>query len=474
MEIYTHSRVRDVETTYFLVKDEKKERKLLAVSGNIDGFSSKAKEENGIFYFPLTAENAQVLRSRLEWLNPTPLNLHKSMGFGDRLGLATPGHVRAVRKSGFAPIYAQQSVRENERTGRTPQEVLNDAMWGVFEEGWRYPWGADADHLKTIDHVKEYCVAGYTFFTIDPGDHVDNEAQSDSNELLQEKFDNLPWSDLEDTPRELRSRYLDRKYGFQSSTLQFNELNLIRAACKYGRVLAHTNKMYRKISEIMGSRPFELEISVDETETPTLPIEHLLLACELRRMDVFWISLAPRFVGRLEKGVEYIGDLGEFESEFAIHADIARSLGPYKLSLHSGSDKFSLYPIFARLAGDLVHIKTSGTSYLEALRVMSKAAPSLFREILTLARERFNRDKATYHISADLDQILSPDLLSDHQLLGILNQFESRQLLHVTFGSVLDEFGFRIKDVLRQHEEEYYTTLEVHFDKHLGSFNEKI
>jgi hypothetical protein len=87
------------------------------------------------------------------------------------LGLATPGHIRAVRAVGgdIAPILAQQSMRENARTGRSPQQVMDDALWGVFQEGWREPWGADADHLKTTEDVDVCVAAGYTFFTIDPG-----------------------------------------------------------------------------------------------------------------------------------------------------------------------------------------------------------------------------------------------------------------------------------------------------------------
>ncbi|MCB0196014.1 MAG: hypothetical protein KDJ65_28950, partial [Anaerolineae bacterium] len=98
---------------------------------------------------PTSAANAAALRHKLPFLVARPLGLNKSAGCGDRLGLATPGHVRAVRESTMAPIFAQQSMRENERTGRTPQSVMDDAMWGVFQEGWRDGFGADADHLKT-------------------------------------------------------------------------------------------------------------------------------------------------------------------------------------------------------------------------------------------------------------------------------------------------------------------------------------
>src|SRR5207249_2426652 len=107
---------------------------------------------------------------------PTVLGLTKSFGFGDRLGLATPGHVAAANKSNFAPIFAQQSIREMTRTERTPEEVMEAAQKAVAALEYRQPWGADADHLKLPEDVRKTAAAGYTFFTIDPSEHVSNQA----------------------------------------------------------------------------------------------------------------------------------------------------------------------------------------------------------------------------------------------------------------------------------------------------------
>jgi len=225
-------------------------------------------------------------------------------------------------------------------------------------------------------------------------------------------------------------------------------------------------------------------MSVDETETPTSIEEHFFIASELRRLGVQWVSLAPRYVGRFEKGVDYIGDpsivseaasgqaLAEFEAELARHAAIACTLGPYKLSIHSGSDKFSIYPIFVRHTRGLVHLKTAGTSYLEALRVVAQVEPALFRQILAYAIERYPEDRATYHVSAELARVPMPDTLADADLSALLDQFDARQVLHVTFGSMLDRFGREILSVLAAHEEAHYAALEVHFDKHLSPFVE--
>ena len=121
----------------------------------------------------------------------SPLGLSPSFGFGDRLGLATPGHIAAVKGTKFAPVFAQQSVRENTRTGRTPRQVIEDARRAVDAAQWEAPWGADADHLKTVDDIPPFVDAGYTFFTVDPGEHVDNGADTDSIGVLKQKVAGL-------------------------------------------------------------------------------------------------------------------------------------------------------------------------------------------------------------------------------------------------------------------------------------------
>jgi hypothetical protein len=209
---------------------------------------------------------------------------------------------------------------------------------------------------------------------------------------------------------------------------------------------------------------------VDETETPTSPLEHIFIAQELSRLGVEWVSLAPRYVGRFEKGVDYIGDLATFTASFARHAAIARTFGPYKLSIHSGSDKFSIYPTMAAHTGGVAHLKTAGTSYLEALRAVAGVDPALFREILGLAIERYAVDRVTYHVSADAGKVPAPDTLADEELASVLDTFDGREVLHVTFGSVLDAYGDRLKAVLDAYEEEHYAALKAHFVKHLEPF----
>jgi len=465
--LYPGSVVELDRTAYALARSQWGEKRL-AIAGDARGFDGAP--EGATTLCPLTAANAAQLRKRLPWCSPQPLGLRLAAGTGDRLGLATPGHVRAVRRFGLAPVYAQQSMRENARTGRSPQNVLDDAMWGLFQEGWREPWGADADHLKTTDDVDVCVDAGYTFYTFDPGAHVDNEAHTAPLEVLRRKWAGLPWAELDDSPDGQAARYVGRRFLAESFALEFSETALLRAACKYGRAIAHVAHSYRHLATRIDQCPFEVEVSVDETETPTSPREHWFVASELQRLGVRAVSLAPRYVGRFEKGVDYIGDLAELEREVAQHAAIARTLGPYKLSLHSGSDKFSVYPVMVRQAGSLVHLKTAGTSYLEALRAVAGIDAALFREILALAHERYPVDRATYHVSADLARVPEPAELADGELASVLDTFDGREALHVTFGSALDRFGSRLKELLAANEEAHYAALEAHFVKHLAPF----
>ncbi len=424
---------------------------------------------------PLDIANARALLAIFPGLRPAPLGLETSAGMGDRLGLATPGHARSLvstlsqfpgRK--IAPIFAQQSVRENTRTGRTPAQVLADATWGAFQAGWQGPVGADADHLKAVSDLDAFVEAGYSLFTIDPGEFVDSTADTAQGPDLLRKVEALPWDALESSVSDLSRKYLGKRFDLDGRTLVMGKDDILRAAAKYGRAVAHVVRLYRQI--VSKGFPFELEVSVDETDTPTRLVEHIYVAGELKRLGVRWISLAPRFVGRFEKGVDYVGDLEELRADLQGHAAIARLLGPYKLSLHTGSDKFSVYPLAAEACRGLVHLKTAGTSYLEALRVLASADPVLFRRILALARARYAEDRRTYHVSAHIEKVPEPDQLSDRDLPSLLDQFDARQVLHVTFGSALDAFRGDLLAALRENEALYYQALEKHFDRHLRPF----
>jgi hypothetical protein len=450
-----------------------------AVLGAFEGSRSEAGR-GMLLVAPLTTANAGALRRHLPWLAPAPLPAGTSAGFGDRLGLATPGHVRALRAAGgsIAPVFAQQSIREMTRTGRSPQAIVDDATWGSFEAGWTAGQGADADHLKTAADITACAAAGFTMFTIDPGEHVDPQAGSRAPGEIRAAWDALPWDRLEASAASLRARYAGRAFDVEGRDVRFDEGALVTAAVKYGRAIAHVAAMYRHLVTVKNGEPFDLEVSVDETDAPTSPAEHVFVASELQRLGVRWASLAPRFVGRFEKGVDYIGDLAAFEADVHVHAAIARAFGGYKISLHSGSDKFAIYGIAAAATRGLLHLKTAGTSYLEALRAAAAIAPAFFRAIYVFARERYGQDRASYHVSATVADAPDPAALADADLPALLEDFHARQILHVTFGSVLTAshadgsrvFADELRAILLAHPEAYAGCLERHFVRHLRPF----
>ena len=189
---------------------------------------------------------------------------------------------------------------------------------------------------------------------------------------------------------------------------------------------------------------------------------------ELKRLGMDFISFAPRWVGRFEKGVEYIGDLDELQRDFEVHAEIARALGPYKLSLHSGSDKFSTYPLIAEATKGLVHLKTAGTSWAESLRVIAHNDPDLMREVLALALDSFEANRNSYHLSCDPSRI--PTDPTDDEVAQLMDVVDSRQVLHVGYGAILEEFGTRMYQVWNDNETELYRIIADHFVKHLTPF----
>ena len=435
---------------------------------------------------PVAADAATMEQARemLPSLRPRTLGLAPSFGYGDRTGLATLGHAAAVRfaGAGILPIFAQQSIREMARTNRIPQEVMDDALFGTLLAGYAGVAGADADHLKTQEDVDRTAAAGFTFFTIDPSGDVDPQADDYSEAELRERFTQIQGE------VEWLHTYAGREVTLSTGAqIQLTEETCIRAAVKYGRAINRAVELAHYIDHAMASLDYEIELSVDETPQPTTLGEHFIIAEQCLQRGMRLVSLAPRYVGEFEKGVDYKGDLAEFERSLADHAAIAELLGPYKLSLHSGSDKLSIYPAFARLTKGRYHVKTAGTSYLEALRVVCRHEEALFRRIISFARERYETDRATYHVSATLEGVPAPEALPEARALEHLYlelwpevapgrgfTAPGRQILHTTFGSVLNhpEHGPAVRAVLEAYPETYEEVLAEHFTRHLESLRE--
>ncbi len=411
----------------------------------------------------------------------SPLGLAPSFGFGDRTGLATPGHIEAMNRagSGIEAIFPQQSIREMTRTQRTARQVMDDAMNAAVAAGWTRKIGADADHLKTPDDVDVTAAAGFTFFTIDPSDDVDQAADDYDEATVRDKF-----SGVQDLCEWYDSCVGSRVQLSTGTTIQLTEEACMRAAVKYGKALARAITMGNYIREVheRSGQDYEIELSVDETDQPTTLAEHYIIADQCLQSGMKLVSLAPRFIGDLEKGVDYKGDLAALENSLGEHAAIADLLGGYKLSLHSGSDKLSMYSLLARRTRGRFHVKTAGTSYLEALRVVARHDETLFRRIIDFGRSRYDVDKATYHVSATLDSAPAAADVSDLKVLereylelwsdvpeGIGFTRPGRQILHCTFGSTLTDatLGPALRAVLESHPDTYKEVLADHFERHL-------
>ncbi|MCF8432432.1 MAG: tagaturonate epimerase family protein, partial [Melioribacteraceae bacterium] len=349
----------------------------------------------------------------------------------------------------------------------------------VLQEGYKGIWGADADHLKTYDDIDLMANAGYTMFTFDPSEFVDNSADSTDMDKIDQKLTMIDWEGLKATQQTLLPLYLRDSIDLENGiSIPCNSDLVKRAFVKYGNAIAHIYRLYCHLSTEHAEKQYEIEISVDETESVTTPFEHFFFANELKRLGVEFVSLAPHFIGRFEKGIDYIGDLDEFKSVYQKHVAIINYFGTYKISLHSGSDKFSAYAVIGGINNAVTHVKTAGTSYLEALRVVASTKPKTFRSILDFSTEIYEDQKKTYHVSASVENIKQGSEYSDSELVELFRDNDVRQILHVAFGKVLTDktedgnylFKNEIIDCLKQNEGLHYEFIKNHFVNHLKPF----
>lgn len=432
--------------------------------GDIAGVDST---EGGVSYRVCEAdwETYTSLKQRFPFIEPVSLREKRTtIGCGDRLGLATPGHIRAVGKFSASPVLAQQSIRELNLTGRNYRGVVADAAFGVFQEGYEQGFGADGDHLKTLADIDVALDAGMPMITLDLTEVMNPEPAEWSDSKVEEEF-----ADIQDP---IKSRISEAHAGkthiLGDHKISLSQVEARRCCLMYWKALDFSREVDRHLREKRGDS-YDLEISIDETTAPTLPSHHLFIVRELEAREVRVNSLAPRFIGEFQKGIDYIGDLGEFERQFAVHSAIAKAHGDYKISIHSGSDKFSAYPAIGKHTGMRVHLKTAGTSWLEAIRTISRVNTDLYRLMHSKAFDYFQEATKLYHITADLGKIANLETKPDEELDCYLTRDESRQLLHITYGGLLKDPEVRgpFFETLNREEEEHYRTVEAHITKHV-------
>ena len=445
----------DVFAAMVRVNGEKK----LAVAGAADAF--EGKDIGGVKLCELTVANSKALMAAFPYTKPVSHRGHKfTMGLGDRLGLAAPGQLRALEGKDVFPILAQQSIRELTLTNRTFSDVIAAAAFGVFQAGYKGGYGADGDHLKTKEEIKFALDSGCTMITLDCSAHIKDEAANLTGGELKAAYEALP-AELRE---HYESLYLNRDLPLVG---KLGEDEFMKLVLVFSGAVTHAVDCYNYIGSI-ATAPFDFELSIDEARAVTSPAEHLIIAMELEKANVKLSSVAPHFSGEFEKGIEYQGKLSDFARDLEIHQKIADLYG-YKLSLHSGSDKFSVFPAFSRITGGHMHVKTAGTNWLEAVRVMSRKDPGLYRKSQKFALEKYPESSKYYHVSTNPYSIHDIDLLSDAYLPELVDLPASRQLMHISYGVLLAEPWFKdaFYAMMDENEEDYYEGLKRHIDRHL-------
>ena len=411
--------------------------------------------QDGTNQYELTHEVANTLRKLFPFTAPKPvLGYDRSIGLGDRLGIASYGHIRLMKQYDIMPVFAQQSIRELDLTGRTYEDVLDAASFAVFREDFTRGFGADGDHLKKPEDIEYALSLGFSMLTLDLSEHI----HADASGVYSQDVDAL---------------YTNKVFLVEDNEITFTPDELKRVKGIYGEALDFAVEMYERFLKD-GKYTCDLEISIDETDTPTKPSEHYFVASELQRRGVKVATIAPRFIGEFQKGIDYIGDPRQFDAEMKVHAAIARKFG-HKVSVHSGSDKLSVFPSVGAQTKQRYHVKTAGTNWLEAMRIVAMRAPGMYREIHAFALSVFDEARKYYHVTTNIHAIPDIAKLTDAQLPELFNDNNSRQLIHITYGLILQakdangqsRFKTRLYSFWREHSEEYAQALEKHIGRHL-------
>lgn len=400
--------------------------------------------------YPLSFENYLILRDNFG-IGPIPCKNAASFGTGDRLGLATPAHLDAFKGSDLFPVLAQQSPRELEKTHRDFKDVLLKAVLGVLEAGYSEGFGADADHIKDEKYLLQAAEAGYTMYTLDV-----------SEMLVKGEEPSVNVDCISQLSLDIIKDFDGKKISFQDGEYTIKQEELLRSAVIYEKAMHFVERVYDLLKERV--KDFDLEVSIDEGDRDTTVEDHIFVAEYLHRKGIDFWSLAPKFRGEFEKAVDYRGDISKFTLELNKHCAVARMLGGYRLSLHSGSDKFSIYRIFNEATKHNFHIKTSGTSWLQALNVIYNKDRQLFKELYCIALDNLEDSKKAYKISIYRQDFEGRLDLDDPQ---VLQNPKVKQLLHISYGILLDKKREEIYDILSRYEAEHYRYVADNIKKHL-------
>ena len=403
-----------------------------------------------------------------------------SIGVGDRFANQAKAQLRACvlaaeQGAEVVPVW-NKSYREHTTVGSQPDSVREAADAAVRALGWKKPYHVDADHirLETVDGF----IASSDFYTIDVADSIGKPAAADAVAAFVGR--------RRDLAGRLHIPGIEGPFSTTSADIE-------KIAAKYLRAVAEAGGIYRHIAQAKGEGRFITEVSMDETDSPQTPPELLVILAALADEKIPLQTIAPKFTGRFNKGVDYVGDLPQFEKEFQQDlAVIAYAVGKFglpqnlKLSVHSGSDKFSLYaPVRRALArsGAGLHIKTAGTTWLEEVIGLAEAGGeglAVAKEIYTHALEKREALCAPYAAVIDIDpsQLPGSHLLREwtsEQFVAALRHDPScrdfnphlRQLIHVGY-KIAAQMGQRYLEMLKTCETTIARNVtENLFERHL-------
>lgn len=403
-----------------------------------------------------------------------------SMGIGDRFAHQGKAQLAAFVKAGslgvdVTPVW-NKSNREHTIVHSAPPSVRQEADEATKALGWKGVYFVDADHigLKTVDPF----ITPSDFFTLDVADFINKAAEESAIRNFVSAHAKFAGS--------LSIPGIERP-------LDITEARIESIARKYLYAAQEAGRIYRHIETAKGKGSFITEVSMDETDQPQTPVELLFILAALAQENVPVQTIAPKFTGRFNKGVDYVGDLAQFEKEFSDDLSvIAFAINTFglpadlKLSVHSGSDKFSIYPAIRRSIrkhGAGLHIKTAGTTWLEELIGLSLAGGEglqIAKDVYAQALGRFDELCAPYATVIDIDKakLPSPDQVSrwtGEQFAAALRHDQGnkqynpsfRQLLHVGF-KVAAQMGDRYIRALEQFEPIIAKNVtENLFDRHL-------
>jgi len=403
-----------------------------------------------------------------------------SIGTGDRFGRQGAAQIaafqRAKERGLSVAIVWNKSNREHNLIGTQPSDQRAAADAAIKKTHWKGSYLVDADHvgLATVDRFAPYC----DFFTLDVADFIGKSVDPAAVEAFLKKHKDLPSS--------------------AGLPAKLDAPAMRAAAARYLYAVGEAAKTYRRVVELRGCASgeddFVTEVSMDETETPQSPAELAVILAALSDEHVPVQTIAPKFSGRFNKGVDYVGDVGAFMREFEADVKVtkwaSKALGlpaSLKLSVHSGSDKFSLYKGIGeiiRREDSGLHLKTAGTTWLEEIVGLADSGGDglkMAKEVYRAAYENIDECVAPYATVVDIDRakLAKPDDVDKWDgpaLVGALRHVQSdprfnpsmRQLVHVAF-RVAAKMGDRYLSALDRNEEAVARNVTINlWERHIG------